>query len=130
MNNGAKERDMMLLATTISRQIYPPLFASVVSSLLVYLDVFLHVIANLGEEEFHAMGILVVDDIYQLRQLLTYLGYLPGSVRVEEDFLQEIIILVEHALGYLHVPLEGGTWSILVLHHRSKGKGTHKGDAQ
>ena len=51
-------------------------------------------------------------------------------VWVEEDFLQQVIIFVEHALGYLHVALEGGARSILVLHHCRKGKGAHERNTQ
>ena len=57
------------------------------SLLFFYLDVFSHMIANLSQEEFHTMGVFMVDDVNKLRQLLAYLRYLTGCIRIEEDFL-------------------------------------------
>ena len=87
-------------------------------------------VTNLRQEELHAFGILVINDVYQLRQLFTYLRNLSRSIRIEKDFLQEIIILIQHTLGYLHVALEGSTRCILMLHHSRKGKGADKRNTQ
>ena len=70
-------------------------------------------IPYLGKEEFHTLRILVVNDVDELSKLLSDLCHLTRCVWVEEDFLQQVIIFVEHALGYLHVALEGGARSIL-----------------
>ena len=87
-------------------------------------------ITYLGEKEFHTLCILVVNDVDELSKLLSDLCHLPRCVWVEENFLQQVIIFVEHALGYLHVALEGGARSILVLHHCRKGKGAHERNTQ
>ena len=52
------------------------------------------------------------------------------SIGVEEDFLKEVIVLIEHSLGDSHVALEGSTRRILMLHHSSKHEGRDKGDRQ
>lgn len=44
--------------------------------LILYFNIFLYVIAYLGEESLHATGILMVDDIDQLGKLLTNLTQL------------------------------------------------------
>ena len=87
-------------------------------------------ITYLGKEEFHTLRILVVNDVDELSKLLSDLCHLTRCVWVEEDFLQQVIIFVEHALSYLHVALEGGARSILVLHHCRKGKGAHERNTQ
>ena len=51
-------------------------------------------------------------------------------IRIEEDFLKEIIILIEHTLGDAHVALEGGTRSILMLHHSRKDESGNKRNAE
>ena len=94
------------------------------------LNIFLHMISDFGKEEFHTLRILVVDDVDELSKLLSDLCHLTRCVWVEEDFLQQVIIFVEHALSYLHVALEGGARSILVLHHCRKGKGAHERNTQ
>lgn len=45
--------------------------------LLLYFNIFLYVIAYLGEESLHAYGILMVDNIGQLSKFLTNLAQLP-----------------------------------------------------
>ena len=73
-------------------------------------------IPNLGEEEFHTLRILVVDDVDELSKLLSDLCHLTRCVWVEEDFLQQVIIFVEHALGYLHWRLKvvpGASWCFI-----------------
>ena len=87
-------------------------------------------IAYLGEKSLHAMGILMVDDVNELSQILTNLSHLTGCIWIEENLLQEIIILIEHTLGYLHMALEGGTRSILMLHHSRESKSAHEWDTQ
>lgn len=74
----------------------------------LYLYVALYVVAYLGEVALHAFGILVVDNLEQLLQLSADLRHLVVGVGIEEYFLQQIVILIEHALGNAHVALEGG----------------------
>ena len=52
------------------------LFKSFYQNLLIDFNVLSHIVANLCEEEFHAMGIFVVDDIDQFCQFLAYLHHL------------------------------------------------------
>ena len=87
-----------------------------------YFYIAFHIITDLREIAFHAVGIFVVDDLQQLLQLRTDLGDLIVRVGVKEDFLQQIVILVKYALGNAHVTLEGGTWCILMLHDSRKHK--------
>ena len=94
------------------------------------LDVTLDIISNLREVAFHTVGILVVDNLKQLLQLGTYLRHLVVGLGVEQDFLQQVVVLVEHALGNLHVTLEGGTGGILMLHHGSKDERGDEGDGE
>ena len=54
-------------------------------------------ITYLGEKEFHTLCILVVNDVDELSKLLSDLCHLPRCVWVEENFLQQVIIFVEHA---------------------------------
>ena len=94
------------------------------------LNITFDVVANLGEIAFHAIGILVVDDLQQLFQLCTDLGDLIVGVGVEEDFLQEIVVFVEHSLGDAHVTFKGGTWCILMLHDSCEHKRRDEGNRQ
>lgn len=98
--------------------------------LLLNLDVALHVVANLGEIGFHALGILLVDDFQEFFQLGANLADLVVGIGVEQDFLQQIVVLIEHALGYLHVTLEGGTWGVLMLHDSCKDEGRYEWNTQ
>ena len=52
------------------------------------------------------------------------------GIGVKEDFLQQVVILVQHALGDTHVALERGARCILMLHHSSKHERRDKGDRQ
>ena len=86
--------------------------------------------ANLLQICLHPFVILFVDNLQQLLQLFSYPHHIIVGVGVEEDFLQQVVILVEHSLGDLHMSLEGGTRRILVLHHSRKNKGADKRNAQ
>ena len=72
----------------------------------------------------------MVDDIDQLGKLLTNLTQLSRSIGVEENFLQQIVVLVEYALGNVHVTFESSTRSILMLHHSSKNESAGKRNTQ
>ena len=87
-------------------------------------------IADFLKIQLHAITILMVDDIKQFLEFITYLCHLIARVGVEQDFLQQIVILVEHALGYTHVALEGSSWSILMLHDGSKDECADKRNTQ
>ena len=63
-------------------------------------------ISDFGKEEFHTLRILVVDDVDELSKLLSDLCHLTRCVWVEEDFLQQVIIFVEHALGHVEKCLD------------------------
>ncbi len=84
-------------------------------------------IPYLGKEEFHTLRILVVNDVDELSKLLSDLCHLTRCVWVEEDFLQQVIIFVEHALGYLHVALEGGAGASWCFITAAKAKVLTKG---
>ena len=99
-------------------------------SLFLDLDVAPDVVADLREIAFHAVGIFVVDDFQQLFQLGAYLGHVLRGVGVEEHFLQQVVVFVEHALGDAHVALEGGSGCILMLHHGRKDERGDEGDGQ
>ena len=72
----------------------------------------------------------MVDDVKQFLEFIAYLCHLIARVGVEQDFLQQIVILVEHTLGNAHVTLEGRTRSVLMLHHGSKHECADKGNTQ
>ena len=100
------------------------------NGLLLDFNVALNVITDLRQITLHALGILVVDNLKEFFQLCSNLSYLVVGIGVEEDFLKQIVVLVEHTLGYTHVALEGGTRCILMLHDSSEHEGRHKGDTQ
>ena len=89
-----------------------------------------HIVADLRQIALHALGILLVDDFEQFLQLRTNLRDLIVGIGVEEDFLQQVVILVEHALGNAHVTLEGGARRVLMLHDGSKDEGGDEGDGE
>ena len=95
-------------------------------------DVALDVVSDFRKVTFHALGILVVDDFQELFQLRTNLRHLVVGIGVEQNFLQQIIVLVEHehTFGNAHVALEGSTWRILMFHDSSEDKGAHKWNGQ
>ena len=97
---------------------------------LLDFDVALDIIAYLREIAFHAVGILVVDDFQEFFQLRTNLRHLVVGVGVEKDFLQQIVVLIQHTLGNAHVALEGGTRGVLMLHDSSKDEGGDEGNTQ
>ena len=89
-----------------------------------------YIVTYLCQITFHAVGIFVVNDFEQLLQLCPNLRHLVVGVGVEQDFLKQVVIFVEHTLGNLHVSLKSGTRGILMLHHSSKDEGTDEGDTQ
>lgn len=88
------------------------------------------VFPNLRQILLHVLFVAVVDDFDDFFHLLSDLLDLPFGVGVEEDFAQEGVIFTEHSFGDLHVPLEGGSWGILMLHHSREGKGGDEGDGK
>ena len=80
----------------------------------------LDMLTNLCQIALHSVCILMIDDIEKFLQLITNLRNLIMSVRVEKDFLKQIVILTKHAFSNTHVTLEGGTWGVLWLHNGSK----------
>ena len=87
----------------------PPIHFPNAMVLFVDFYVALYVITNLGEITLHACSILLVDNLQQLFQLGTNLGHLVVGIGVEEDFLQQVVILVEYTLGNTHVALESSS---------------------
>ena len=59
-------------------------------------------------------------------QFSTDLRHLIVSIGIEENFLQQIVVLIQYTLGDSHVTLEGGTRCILMLHNSSKHKSADK----
>jgi len=90
----------------------------------------LDVLTDLCQVLLHVLLVAGVDDLDDLLHLLANLLHLSLGVGVEEDFAQECVVLREHALGNLHVTLEGGAWCILMLHHGSKGERADEGDGE
>lgn len=88
----------------------------------------LHVIADFCQIALHTFAIPLVDNLQQFFQLRTDLCHLVVGIGVKEDFLQQVVVLIEHPLGYAHVAFEGGTRSILMLHDGSKDEGADEGD--
>lgn len=88
------------------------------------------VFPNLRQILLHVLFVAVVDDFDDFFHLLSDLLDLPFGVGVEEDFAQEGVIFTEHSFGDLHVPFEGGSWGILMLHHSREGKGGDEGDGK
>ena len=72
----------------------------------------------------------MVNDVQQFLEFGTNLFHLSTRAGIEEYFAQQAIVFTQHPTRYLHVALEGGTRSILMLHDGSKDKGRYKGDAQ
>ncbi len=99
-------------------------------TLFLYLNIASDVVANLLQVGLHAVAILLVDDFEQLLQLGTYLADLVVGVGVEEYFLQQVVVFVEHALGNSHVALEGGARRVLMLHDGGKDEGGNEGDGE
>ena len=88
------------------------------------------VCAYLGEVALHVFLVTVVDDVDEFLHFLANLCDLILGVRVEENLTQQTIVLAQYSLCYLHVTLERGAWSILVLHDRCEGKGRNERDAE
>ena len=97
-----------------------------ISGLLLNLDITLDVITDLRKISLHAVSIFGIDDLEQFLQFSTDLRHLIVGVGVEENFLQEVVVFVEHTLGDAHVTLEGGTRGILVFHDGSKHERRHE----
>ena len=95
-----------------------------------YLNSAQYVLANFSQVLLESIGILVAQYLEQFLQLTTDILYLRHGARVEEDFLQEVIVLVHHSLGNGHVLLEGGTGSILMFHDSSKDESGNERDRQ
>ncbi len=89
-----------------------------------------HVASYFREIGFDAGSVFPVDDAKQLFKFVAYLCHLFAGIGVEEDFLQQIVVFVEHPFGYLHVPLERGAGRILMLHHGGEHECAHERDAQ
>lgn len=115
---------MAILNTNLS--ILP--FVRTLRQLLFYLYIALDIISDFRQIALHTIGILGVDNLQQLLELRTNLRHLVVGVRVKQDFLQQVVIFVQHTLGNAHVALESGTRCILVLHDGGKDEGRHKGD--
>ena len=88
------------------------------------------IVADLREICLHAVGILVVDDFEKFLQLGANLRDLVVGVGVEQDFLEQVVVLVEHALGNTHVALEGCSRCVLMLHDGGKDEGRDEGNRQ
>ena len=99
-------------------------------SSLINFNVAFDVIPNLRQVAFHAIGVFLVDNFQKFFELRSNLGYLVVRIGVEQDFLQQVVVLVQHTLGYAHVAFEGRSWCILMLHDGSKDKGADEGDTQ
>ena len=104
---------MAILNTNLS--ILP--FVRTLRQLLFYLYIALDIISDFRQIALHTIGILGVDNLQQLLELRTNLRHLVVGVRVKQDFLQQVVVLVQHTLGNAHVALEGGAGRILMLHH-------------
>ena len=94
-----------------------------------YLDILyilLHIVANLCEISLHALGVLIVDDVYQFAEFFAYLCHLSAGVRVEQYLLQQIVVLVEHSFGYAKMALECCARRILMLHDGREDKGAYE----
>ena len=90
----------------------------------------LDVFADFGQVSLHRVGILVADDGEQLVELRADALDLCRRAWVEENLLQEVVILAQHAPGDCHVALEGGAGRVLVLHDGCKDEGGHEGDGE
>ena len=88
------------------------------------------VLSDFCQIALHALLVLRVNDGDELFHLRADLFHLVFGVGVEQDFAQQGVVLAQHTLGDLHVPLEGGARSILVFHHGSKGEGGDERDGQ
>ena len=85
---------------------------------------------NLREVALHTVLILCVDDGDEFLHLGADLLHLVLGVGVEEDFAEQCVVLAQHALGNLHVALEGGAGSVLMLHHCGEGEGGDEGNRE
>ena len=90
----------------------------------------LNLLPNLSQESTHTFCIFLTDDFEQFVQLGADALYLCRCARIEEDFLQKVIVLVQYSLGDGHVALEGGARCILMLHHRGKDEGRYERDGK
>ena len=99
-------------------------------SLLLYLDIPPHIVADFRKISLHTGSVLVVDNLQKFLQLGANLCHLIVGVWVEEDFLQKIIVLVEHTFGYSHVAFKGCSGCVLMLHYGSEHESGDEGDTQ
>ena len=90
---------------------------------LYILYILLHVVANLCKISLHTLGILIVDDVNQFAEFFAYLCHLSAGVRVEQNFLKQIVVLVEHSFGYAKMALECCARRILMLHDGREDEG-------
>ena len=117
-----------ILAVQFHKGEYSKYQISKVHVLLFYLYVAFHIIPYLCEIGFHAFRVFVIDDLQEFLQLRSYLCHLTACVGVEEDFLQQVVIFVQHSLGNPHVSFERCSRCILVFHHGSEHKSRYKRD--
>ncbi len=90
----------------------------------------LQVGANLLQVAIQARFVLLINNVKQFFQFGANLFYLPTRAGVKENFAEQAIVFAQNAARNLHVALEGGAWSILVLHDGGKNEGRYEGDAQ
>ena len=86
--------------------------------------------ANPRQECLHGFGIFMLDDVHEQLQLFSDFCNLPVRIRIEQYFLQEIVVFIQHALGYLHMTLERRSRSVLMFHHGSEDKRRDERDTQ
>ena len=67
--------------------------------------------SDFGQILLHAFRILVVDDFQQILQFQADVLHLWGSARVEENFLEQVVIFTQQSFGNSHVLLECSAWS-------------------
>ena len=88
------------------------------------------VLAEGGEVTLHRLRIVILHNLLQLAQLLAYLLKLGGSVGVEHDLAQEMVVFAEHTTRDVEVAFEGGARSILMLHYPRKHECGGERDSQ
>ena len=86
------------------------------------------VVADLLQILTHGLVVAFLNDLLQMGELRLDIVELCRSARVEEDFLQQIVIFRQQSASYCHVTLECGAWSVLMLHDRCENKGAGKWD--
>ena len=73
---------------------------------------------------------MVLDNLLQLTELLSYLLKLSGSVGIKHYLAQEMVVFTEHSPGYIEMALECSAGSVLMFHYSCENEGGGNRDGE